>query len=252
VKNGIPLEVGSGLIHNMTKGIIYYTDNKLSEPLFSLVKGKIAASGLHIVSASLQPMLFGDNKVIMGEPGYITMMKQIISCLERSHEDYVFFCEHDVLYPLYHFDFIPPRDDIFYYNENVWRWQIGSDKVIRYDRMLPLSCLCVSRALALKYYLLRERKINEAGMDAFNSHEPALARRWGYEPGTKKRKRGGLTDDDFATWYSYRPVIDVRHKGAFSPPKVTLDSFRHAPENWTERQISEIVEWPLKDIVIYE
>ena len=48
----------------MTKGIIYYTDNKLKEPLFSLVQKYISASELPIVSCSLKPINFGKNIVL--------------------------------------------------------------------------------------------------------------------------------------------------------------------------------------------
>ena len=69
------------------------------------------------------------------------MVKQILTALENSTTDYVFFTEHDVLYPKCHFDFTPPRDDIFYYNANVWRWFYPEDTAITHDRMLPLSSL---------------------------------------------------------------------------------------------------------------
>ena len=76
-------------------------------------------------------------------------------------------------------------------------------------------------------------KMEAVGLDQF-SGDSQLARKWGYEPGTKKKKRGGLTDDDFDTWYSDEPVIDIRHRGTFSPPKCTLESFKHLPVNFEE------------------
>lgn len=232
----------------MSKGIIYYTDNLIEEPIGSVVRKHIRDSGLPIVSVSLMALEFGKlNIALVGLlRGYRTMVTQIYTALEASSEDYVFFCEHDVLYPKDHFDFTPPRDDIFYYNKNVWRWEYGADKAIRYDRMLPLSCLCVNRELALANYKLRLDKIDELGPEVFASGEPAQARRWGYEPGTKKKRRGGISDDDFDTWESETPVIDIRHEGTFSPPKTTLDSFRHPPINWQETPISAIAGWDLK------
>ena len=173
------------------------------------------------------------------------MVKQILTCLENSTADYVFFCENDVLYPKSHFDFTPSKDNIFYYNSNVWRWWFKGDKVIRYDRMLPLSCMCCNRELALNHYKMRQQKIEEWGLDHFRSREPRLARLWGYEPGLKKKRRGGLTDDDFNTWSSDEPVIDIRHKWSFSSPKITLDSFKHKPSNWQEINIKDIKVWNL-------
>jgi hypothetical protein len=231
-----------------SKSVIFYTDNTIKEPVKSVVEELIVKSGLPIVSTSLKPLPFGRNIIVSGERGYMTYIKQIVTALEFSDSTYVFFCEHDVLYPREHFEFTPPRDDIFYYNSHVFRWMYGSDTAVTYDRMLPLSVLCVNREFALKHYKLRLLKILEH-KDEFNSHEPALARKWGYEPGTKKRKRGGLTDDDFETFTSKYPVIDIRHSGTFSPPKCTLDSFKHAPVNWSEIPISEIPGWNLKELL---
>jgi len=227
------------------KGIIYYTDNRLSDPLYSIVQGILLSVGLPIASASLKPITFGNNAVVEGKRGYPTMVKQILSCLERSESKYVFFCEHDVLYSREHFDFIPPRDDVFYYNENVWRWQYGSSKAINYDRMIPLSCLCVNRLFALDHYRRRMDHILERGYDFGSDSNKKWVRVMGFEPGTKKRKRGGFSDDDFETWSSNVPVIDVRHDGTFSPPKCTLESFTHAPKTWNEIDIGDIPGWDL-------
>lgn len=215
-------------------GVIFYTDNLLDEKIARPVRESILESGLPIVSVSLQPMDFGENYVVAGKRGYVSMMKQIILALEKSTAKYVFFCEHDVLYNKTHFDFTPPSDDIFYYNENVWRYTVGEEVAIRHDRMLPLSVMCCNRKLALYFYEYRWAKMEEVGLETFDNPQSELMRKWGFEPGTKKKKRGGLTDDDFATWSSKKPVIDIRHPGTFSPTKNTLASFKHPPKNWEE------------------
>lgn len=227
-------------METIQKSIIYYTDSELSEYIAKPVRERILKSGLPIISTSLKALDFGRNIVVGGERGYVTMMNQIITALEESSSKYVFFCEHDVLYPIEHFDFTPPRDDIFYYNRNVWRWNIGSNKAIRYERMLPLSVMCCNRKLALRFYQYRWKKIEEIGFEEFQNSQSKVMRKWGFEPGTKKKKRGGLTDDDFDTWESKEPVIDIRHKGTFSPPKCTLESFKHAPKQWEEISIDEL------------
>lgn len=231
-----------------TKGIICYTDNKLAEPIFSLVQKYISASGLPIVSVSLRPIDFGDNIVLNLTPCYLTMIKQIITGLEASTADYVFFCEHDCLYPASHFEFNPQRDDIFYYNSNVWRWKYPDDYAITYDRLISLSGLCVNRKLALNHYQMRLKRIKDLNLDTDNRREPLWARRWGYEPGTKKTKRGGFSDDDFETWKSKKPIIDIRHGKTFSQSKVTLDSFVHPPTNFQQTSLDKISGWDLKSL----
>lgn len=229
----------------MTKGIIYYTDNRLAEPIFSIVQNQILKSGLPVTSVSLKPISFGKNTVLNLSPGYLTMLKQITSGLEASDADYVFFCEHDVLYPTSHFDFTPKRDDIFYYNASVWRWKYPENFAITYDRLLSLSHLCVNRKFALDHYKRRLRKIKEMGWETDRRHEPLWARQWGYEPGLKKTKRGGFSDDDFETWDTDIPIIDIRHGKTFSQSKVTLDSFKHQPVNWQETTLEKIPGWDL-------
>lgn len=232
----------------MTKGIIYYTDNRLPEPIFSVTQKYIARSRLPIISISLQPIDFGRNIVINLKPSFITMMQQITKGLEESDADYVFFCEHDCLYPLSHFDFTPPKNTIFYYNANVWRWKYPDNVAIRYDRLISLSGLCVNRTFALSHYRMRLEKIKELHLESNGRREPLWARRWGYEPGTKKMKRGGFSDDDFQTWKSKDPMIDIRHGKTFSQSKVTLDSFIHPPTNWTEVTLDKIPGWDLKQV----
>lgn len=232
----------------MTKGIIFYTDCRIGDPIKSVVQEQILKAGLPVVSCSLEPLDFGKNITLPLVRGYLTYIVQILTALENSTADYVFFCEHDVLYPQSHFQFTPSCDSIFYYNEHVWRWLFGSDKVITYDRLLSLSGLCVNRKFALEHYLKRWEAILQVGLDKFSSAEPDLARKWGYEPGAKKKRRGGFSDDDFATWRSAEPIIDIRHNKTFSSPKVTLDSFKHQPENWQEMPIEKVAGWDLKNL----
>lgn len=232
----------------MNRGIIYYTDNRLGEPIFSLVQKQILNSGLPIVSVSLKPIDFGKNIVLNLPPGFLTMIKQIVTALEASNSRYVFFCEHDCLYPTSHFDFTPKRDDIFYYNANVWRWNYPKNRAVTYDRLISLSCLCVNRKFALDHYRMRLKKIKDLKYDADIRREPAWARRWGYEPGTKRTGRGGFSDDTFETWRSREPIIDIRHGKTFSQSKVTLDSFIHKPVNFREITLDKIPGWNLNKL----
>ena len=232
---------------NKNSGIIYYTDNHLDEPIYSIVQKQLLKVGLPIVSCSQEKINFGENIVVKGKRNYLTMIRQITTALEKSSATYVFFCEHDILYSLSHFDFTPIRNDIFYYNDNIWRWNYPTELAIGYDRLISLSSLSVNRQFALDHYRKRIKKIEAMGEEK-NERDPVWARKWGYEPGTKKKRRGGFSDDDFETWRSKDPIIDIRHPETFSPRKVTLTSFKHPPINWKEISINKIPEWNLKEI----
>jgi hypothetical protein len=199
---------------------------------------------------SLKPIDFGSNIILDGkEPSILTMITQILYGLKASSSKYVFFCEHDVLYTKSHFDFTPPRDDVYYYNENVWRWDYPLDRAITYDRLISLSGLCANRELLVENYEKRMKKIYDNGWEKDIKKEPDWARKMGYEPGTKKIKRGGLTDEDFDVWRSEYPIIDVRHGHTFSKRKVTLDSFKHPPKNWRETKMSLIEGWNMEELL---
>jgi hypothetical protein len=233
----------------MDKGLIYYTDNRVIEPIFSIVQQLLSKIDLPLVSVSLKPIDFGQNIVLENrERSYPTMVTQIIMALEASNAENVFFCENDVLYPPSHFDFIPKEKDVFYYNSNVWRWRLWDNKAIRYDGMLPLSCLCVDRLFALNHYKMRLTMMKKLGFDEIRSREPRWARLWGYEPGRKRRRRGGFSDDKSDTWCSELPVIDIRHKRTFSRLKCTLDDFKHKPTGWEETPIENIPGWDIKKL----
>ena len=80
------------------------------------------------------------------------------------------------------------------------------------------------------------------------AREPRWARKFGYEPGTKLRRRGGVTNEEHVKWKSEYPNIDIRHKRTFSSPKTHLSDFKYPPTNWIEGKASEIPGWNLKEL----
>ena len=69
------------------------------------------------------------------------MFKQILSALEAQDTDIVYFCEHDVLYDPSHFEFTPPKKDVWYYNVNVWKLDANTGHAMRVDECKQGSVL---------------------------------------------------------------------------------------------------------------
>jgi hypothetical protein len=228
------------------KGCVYYTDNRLDARLLAICQAQLArAFGGEIVSVSLAPLAFGQNTVLARQPSAVTLFTQILTGLEKSSADVVFLTEHDVLYHPSHFDFEPPNPLIYYYNVNNWRWDYPRDRAITYDGLRSLSGLCAYRSLLLDHYRRRLRLIEQNGWE--DGRDPGWARKIGYEPG-KKRKRGGFADELMEDWRSEFPNVDIRHNRTLTPPKVTLESFRHPPVNWQETTLDQIPGWNLREM----
>lgn len=221
----------------MDKGIIYYTDNRVEEPINTIVQQELLKVGLPIISVSLKPLAFGKNIVIDEEPGVLTMYRQIYAGLQASTADVVFLCEHDVLYHPSHFDFTPPQQDVFYYNVHNWRWDYPRDRAITYTTMRSQSGLCVYRLFALAHYKKRIEIVEKTGWKM----------RYCFEPGTRSVARGGISDDTFCDWRSAYPNIDIRHRNTLSTRKVTLSGFKHPPQDgsWKESVLHKIPGWNL-------
>ena len=208
------------------KGIIYYTDNQLKVSLAKKVQSQIKKSGLPIVSASLKPMdNMGRNTRIKGERGTLSYFRQIVAALEASTAEYVFFCEHDVLYHPSHFDFTPPTKDKFYYNTNVWRVRQSDGFAVTWEAN-QVAELCCSRELALEWYREKLKQVEAGEFD--RSYEP-----------------GGRDPNKFGVWHSEFPNIDVRHDGNLTKSKWSPDDFRDKSTciNWQESTLDQIPGW---------
>lgn len=221
----------------MKKGIIFYTDNKVNLRLAKEVQKRLKNVGLPIVSTSLKPMNFGKNIHVKRERGVLTMFIQILTALENSDADIIYFCEHDVLYNPSHFEFTPTKKDTFYYNTNVWKLDQKSGKALHY-KTKQVSGICVFRETALEHYRKRVKLVEENG----------YSMRMGYEPGTHHRKErvDNLVSEE---WISPFPNVDVRHYTNLSPTRWKKEQFRNQKftEGWTEGDASTIPGWDIKD-----
>lgn len=209
----------------MTKGIIYYTDNQLDEPLASTVRTQLMQTGLPIVSVSLQPLAFGINVVLDLVRGYETMFKQIHTALVAQTTEIVFFCEHDVLYPMSHFTFTPSDPHTFYYNVNVWKVRHSDGYAYRVDDCRQVSGIAVNRACAIRHYAERLDYVRTHG------YTPTM----GFEPGTHGRI-DWVYPIRSATFSSMDPLVDVRHDKNLSRTRWHASEFRNAryTTGWTD------------------
>lgn len=208
------------------KGIIYYTTNQLNTKLAHRVQDQLRGIGLPITSVSLKPMPhFGNNTHLDMKPGVFTMFKQILTALEASTSEIVFFCEHDVIYHQTHFDFTPLKKDMFYYNLNVWRVRPSDGLAVTWEAN-QVAELCCYREYALKFYRERVKEIETKG---FNRS---------YEPGGRNKKL-------YENWRSEFPNIDVRHGENQTKSKWSPNDFRDKSTcvNWQETDIDYIPGW---------
>lgn len=234
-------------------GCIYYTDFHVDQKIQNIcVKNLNRVFHGNIVSVSLnKPLNLGTNTVIRGERSNTMMVRQILTALENSTKEYVYFTEHDVLYDPSHFDLVPQKDDVFYYNTNMWRWDYPNDRIVTYNNLTSLSMMCCNREWALEHYKKRLNRIMETGWykeDGIGRMQPKWVRAIGYEPGTKKKRIGGFSDDVSERWRSAQPNVDIRHGQTLSNPKTKLSQFTHLPTNFTEKPLDVITNFALKEL----
>lgn len=205
-------------------GIVYYTDNRLDEKIMQQVQELIKLPKLPIVSVSLKPINFGKNIVLPLERGPLTMFKQILTGLEALDTDYVFLCEHDVLYHQTHFSFRPPSNDVYYYNMNCWQLRSTDGFAVYWD-CKRLSQLCADRKFLIQHYKKRIEMVEKNG----------FSRRMGFEPGSHGRPE---RVDDFKAgeWYSPIPNIDIKHGKNLTEARWNTSQFRsqRSCRNWKE------------------
>ena len=196
------------------KGIIFYTDNQLRIKIAHRVQKQLEMiskeKGLPIVSSSLKKMGFGDKNIHFPslKRGYFAMFKQILGALENSDAEIVFLCEHDVLYHPSHFDFTPPKKNIYYYNHNWWRLRVSDGFSVHWNAN-QVSGLCAYRSFLLDFYRKRVAEVEKNG----------YSNKMGFEP-------GGRNTDMTQAWKSEFPNIDIKHGHNLSKDKWSLKDFR--------------------------
>ena len=232
--------------NNLSKGIIFYTDNQLKIKIAFRVQRQLKKisenKNIQIVSSSLKPMTLGTNIYLPLKRGYLTMFKQILAALEASKADIIFFCEHDVLYHPSHFDFTPTDKNTFYYNQNVWFLRTTDGHALHYD-VNQLSGLCAFREPLIKHF--RERvEMAEKAFNKLNETEfGRFIRNMGFEPMTHGRIKWE-NSYKFDTWKSEYPNIDIRYGENITGQRWKKEQFRNQKytAGWIESD-SEIPGW---------
>lgn len=221
-----------------SKGIIYYSDCTLDDKIAVPVRNQILEisqeKNIPIVSATLKKMDFGNKNIHFPslKKGYLAMFKQIMSALEHSTADIVFFCEHDVLYHSSHFDFFPPDKNTFYYNQNVWWIRVSDGHALHYD-VNQVSGLCGYREALFAHYKERYERVVKEGYST----------KMGFEPMTHNRIRwNNMYKLD--TWKSEYPNVDIKHGNNFSGVRWKKSEFRNQNllKGWVESD-DEIPGW---------
>jgi len=204
------------------KGLIYYTDNQCEERIADIVRKQINSinNGYPIVSVSQYPINFGKNIIVSLPRSILSMFKQMLTGLENIDTDIVFFVEHDILYHPSHFEFTPPKKDIFYYNVNTWKVRPKDGQALFYYSQ-QVSGLCAYRDLLLEHYRKRIGRVEREG----------FTRRLGFEPGNHPYPRG-VDHYKAESWRSEHPNVDIRHGKNVSGCRFKKDEFRREPKEW--------------------
>jgi glycosyltransferase involved in cell wall biosynthesis len=224
------------------KGVVFYTDNQLKVKIAHTVQKNLRnickAKGIPIVSVSLKPMTFGDKNVRLPlKRGYLTMFKQILAGLEALDTEFAFLIDHDVLYHPTHFDFTPPRNDVYYYNQNVWRIRTTDGFALHYHFY---SGCCANRQFLINHYRTRIKKIE----DLMAKGEPIHWRGMGFEAGTHARAER-IDDYKADIWNSEFPNIDIRYGNNLTSSRWKKEEFRSQRncQGWEESNVDKIHGW---------
>jgi len=232
-----------GWNRNAKKTIIYLTDNTLDPVLAIKCREKLleVAGDNPIISVSQVPIELGTN-ICVGQIGrsWMSLLKQLMAGLEAAETKYIAIAEHDCLYTPEHFNWIPPRDDVFYYNKNHWlvEWDSNHPELRgmysrRWNRHNALSQLVCSRELLIA---CEKEKLTLIEMGKDKTSKAIL--RSG-EPGTineriveaARKATNGTCDYLFPYLEAYvkkyrheffetvNPNLDIRHKTNFTGPK---------------------------------
>lgn len=232
-----------------TKEIIYYTyDSAKSPKMLEACREQLRKSGLPIIymsnspienverNASMKKLIPEFNDVYISFHG---MFKKILIGLELSTADYCFMAEDDVMYDPSHFEFTPPTNDKFYYNENVWHLRLTDGFAISY-KAGRLSQMCGERKFLIEHFRKRLNKIESYIEKGERIHWQSM----GFEPGTHNRAER-IDDFKSESYMSEIPSIDLKDENNATTARWKQEDFRNQRncQNWKEADWNTIPGW---------
>jgi len=118
----------------MSLTVIYITSNRENEYFESKIIETLKESinGLPVVSVSQKPIDFGNN-ICVGEIGAKpeNVLKQLVIGAKAAGTRFVTVGQSDFLYPKEFFEFVPPRDDTFYYPDHAYIFWVRRSRFFR-------------------------------------------------------------------------------------------------------------------------
>ncbi len=221
---------------------LYCTDHSASQQIISICQNALtkALDGLPIISVSQKPIDFGVN-VCVGSIGrsFKSYFIQLLKAVTLAETPYIAVVEHDCLYPIKYFGFIPPFENVVYYNVNMYtlcfldsRYGLYSD--VR-NKFRPWSQIICHKDLLKKALLTRLENAKKYASDG----ESIRAMCKDEEKKKLFAEPGAYNDFIRKDRNSEHPTIDVLHN----------NNFTHRT-NLSDRGIYSIDYWgTIKDVI---
>jgi len=237
----------------MEKGIIFYTDNETPPKIAWEVQFRLKTIAkerrMPIVCASLKRAVgFGDVNLFFPdlERGQLTAYTQILSALEHSWADNIFFCEADILYHPSHFDFTPPTKEAYYYDTSNWVIWMNEGIATHVDINIPLSMLCGDRELLIGHYrrkiarVMERRRVMEAAGQPIRNQGVSV--NMSGEPGGEQPQEK-VDNFPMLTWASEWPSLDLRHGNNLTKGKRYPTDYHNRRWGQGWREATEVPGW---------
>lgn len=182
--------------------IIYYTSNREDSEFEKRIQETLLANcgDLPIISVSQKPITLGANICVgdVGTSGF-NMFRQVQIACEEAKTRFVISAEADCLYPPDYFQFIPPKDNVCYRNNNLYVMPDKRDFFF-YKKEGATHAQIVGR----KFYLKVLKTLFKG------------APQWSVEEKNFPKERWKKEDifDEIVYWKTKNPVFQIKtHKG---------------------------------------